>query len=615
MGTTRTKKRPAGKKPAGRPTAERRRELEALRAENESLARQVNDYAGQVAAISESQAVVEFQMDGTIITANENFLNATGYALAEIQGRHHSLFVDDAYRRSAEYKSFWERLGRGEFQAAEYRRRGKNGREVWIQATYNPILDVDGKPFKVIKYATDVTQRKFQSADSTGQIEAISKSQAVIEFNMDGTIITANENFLAVVGYTLPEIQGRHHRLFVDEDLQQSTEYRDFWVRLNRGEFQAAEYRRLGKNGREVWIQATYSPILDQNGVPFKVVKYATDITDRKNNEKQQRLCNEVMTELVASASAGDLGQRGDMSALTGDYATLVAGVNTILASVGQILSRIDQTAKSLATAAEEFTATSSQMSANAENTSAQAATVATASEQVSNNMSVVASAIEELDASIAGIADSASSAAAVGTEAMGVAKSTNATVTKLSEGSAEIGNVVKVITSIAEQTNLLALNATIEAARAGEAGKGFAVVANEVKELAKQTAKATEEIGQKIATIQNNTDGAVQAIGEISSIIGKINDIQTIIASAVEEQAATTSEIGRTTAEATRSTAAISKSVSDVDSLAKETLCGANNSSEGAVELARMAGELEAMLRGFKFSDAVNAKEHAVVS
>ena len=594
--STNTRTKRAGKKTTAAKTAGKR-----VRENLDELRKQNADYLGQIAAINQSQAVIEFQMDGTILTANERFLRVMGYALEEIQGRHHSLFVDEAFKASAEYKQFWERLNRGEFQSAEYKRLGKNGKEVWIQATYTPTFDLDGNPLKVIKYATDVTEQKFRNVDYAGQIAAINKSQAVIEFNMDGTILTANENFLAVVGYSLGEVQGQHHSLFVDDDFRHSTEYRTFWEGLNRGEFQSAEYKRLGKNGKEVWIQATYNPILDIDRRPFKVVKYAIDITERVELEQQQRHCNDIMSELVEAANAGDLSRRGDIARLSGGFAELVTGINSILENVSGVLERTEQTSSNLAIAAEEFKATSGQMRTNAENTADQATIVAAASEEVSKNMEIVASAIEELNVSIEGISESALSAAQVGSEAMKVAEDTNSTVSRLSQSSTEIGNVVKVITSIAEQTNLLALNATIEAARAGEAGKGFAVVANEVKELAKQTATATEEIGQKIATIQNNTEGAVQAIGEIGGIIGNINSIQTTIASAVEEQAATVGEIGRTTTEASHGTGEISRNISSVDTLAKQTLVGSRNGLEGATELAQMAGELGSLLGQFK--------------
>ncbi|MCO4798809.1 MAG: PAS domain S-box protein [Colwelliaceae bacterium] len=240
------------------------------------------DFSGQIDAISKAQAVIEFNMDGTIITANENFLSTVGYSLEEIVGQHHSMFVEPDFKLSFEYKDFWESLNRGEYENKEYKRLGKGGKEVWIQASYNPILDLNGKPFKVVKFATDVTAQKLANADFSGQIEAISKAQAVIEFNMDGTIITANENFLSTLGYSLEEVVGQHHSMFVEPDFKTSVEYKHFWESLNRGEYENKEYKRLGKGGKEVWIQASYNPILDLNGKPFKVVKFATDVTEQK---------------------------------------------------------------------------------------------------------------------------------------------------------------------------------------------------------------------------------------------------------------------------------------------------------------------------------------------
>jgi methyl-accepting chemotaxis protein len=257
--------------------------------------------AGQIAAIGRAQAVIAFEMNGNIVTANENFLKALGYALAEIQGKHHSMFVEQAERNSAAYREFWARLNRGENQSAEYKRIGKGGKEVWILASYNPVLDEKGKPFRVVKFATDVTSQKLSTADLAGQISAIGKSQAVIEFNMDGSIIGANQNFLKTVGYALDEIRGRHHSMFVDPVEREGAAYREFWAALNRGEYQAAEYKRIGKGAKEVWIQASYNPILDLNGKPFKVVKYATDTTA----QVLVRMGNERVRGMMESVAAG----------------------------------------------------------------------------------------------------------------------------------------------------------------------------------------------------------------------------------------------------------------------------------------------------------------------
>ena len=207
--------------------------------------------AGKIAAIDRAQAVIEFNLDGTIITANENFLGTLGYSLAEIQGKHHSMFVAPAERESGDYREFWAKLSRGEFQFGRVQALRQGGKEVWILASYNPILDDTGKPFKVVKFASDVTQRNCTRPNFAGQIEAIGKSQAVIEFNMDGQVLTANENFLDTLGYSLAEIQGKHHSMFMPAEKRDSPDYREFWANLNRGEYQSGEYKRIGKGGKE----------------------------------------------------------------------------------------------------------------------------------------------------------------------------------------------------------------------------------------------------------------------------------------------------------------------------------------------------------------------------
>ncbi|HMA13371.1 MAG: methyl-accepting chemotaxis protein [Bacteroidota bacterium] len=446
---------------------------------------QGGDSAARLAALDRSQAVIEFKPDGTIITANANFLNAMGYMLDEIEGKHHGIFVEPGYRESAEYREFWGRLARGEFQSAQYKRIAKGGREVWVEATYNPLLGRNGKPFKVVKYATDVSAQKAVVADLQGKVEAIARSQAVIEFGLDGTIVTANENFLAVMGYTLDEIKGKHHSLFVEPAHRASAEYKEFWAKLAGGEFRAGQFKRIAKGGREVWIEASYNPVMDLNGRPWKVVKFATDLSGRK--EENRALADEFEN-----------------------------GVKAMVRTVASSAQEMEMTAQSLAAAAEQTNQQSSTVSAASEEL---AASVNEIARQIAESNRIVSNAVTEANRS----------------EQM---------VTDLVAAAQKISEVSQIIADIAAQTNLLALNATIEAARAGEAGKGFAVVASEVKSLANQTARATEEIGGQIRGIQESSEATAAAIRRIGATISQVSEISTSISSAVEEQSSATQEV-----------------------------------------------------------------------
>ncbi|CAN5302206.1 PAS domain-containing methyl-accepting chemotaxis protein [soil metagenome] len=463
------------------------------------------ELASKLDALEKSQAMIEFNLDGSIVTANENFLNAMGYRLDEIQGKHHSMFVDPEFRERAEYREFWDALRRGEFQSREFPRIAKGGRAVWIQASYNPLMDRSGKPYKVVKFATDITAQKLRSADYEGQIAAIQKSQAVIEFNLDGTIITANENFLTTLGYRLDEIQGKHHGMFVEPQVRDSSAYRDFWDSLRRGDYQAAEYKRIGKGGKAIWIQASYNPIRGADGKLAKVVKFATDTT----------------------AQVEDRLRRGEVQ-------------KSIDLDLGEITDAVTSTSERVTSAVS-------------------------ASTQTSSNMQAVASGAEELAASVSEISRQASDALNISLQAVQQANETSAIVSGLAIAAQKIGDVVKLINNIAEQTNLLALNATIEAARAGEAGRGFAVVASEVKSLATQTAKATDEISAQIAEVQGTTTSAVNVIEAITQTISRINEISAAIAASVEEQASVTQSISANMQVAAKGVTDINSNMNDI--------------------------------------------------
>lgn len=561
----------------------------------------MQEMKGELTAIDKSMGTIEFSLDGKILTANDNFLKLLGYTLDEVKGQHHRIFVDPVYRESVDYRRFWEKLGRGEFDAAQYKRIGKGGKEVWIQASYNPIMDANGKPYKVVKFASDITEQKMQNANFEGQLAAINKSMGVIEFTLDGMIINANENFLKLLGYSQDEVRGKHHRIFVDAAYRESPEYREFWAKLGRGEYDAGQYKRIGKGGKECWIQASYNPIMDANGKPFKVVKFATDISEQVKATQALNLAVEQTQAVVGAAKEGDLTQRIPMEGKTGALEALCAGVNSLVQSMLEVLETIKESSDTISTAAKEIAAGNSDLSQR--------------TEEQASSLEETAASMEELTATVKQNADNAKqanqlaiSSSTVATKGGQVVRDSVSTMAQISESSKKIADIISVIDGIAFQTNILALNAAVEAARAGEQGRGFAVVAAEVRNLAQRSANAAKEIKtlitDSVSKVESGTAQVTQAGKTMDEIVESIKRVTDIMA-----------EITAASAEQSSGIEQVNKAITQMDEVTQQNAALVEEAAAAAESMEEQAITMTDVVARFKLSDDPASQKTAVAA
>jgi methyl-accepting chemotaxis protein len=676
------------------------------------------EFEGYFNAIMRSQAVIEFKPDGTILTANDNFLRVFGYSLGEIAGRHHSMFAAPEYAASPDYRSFWDRLNRGEFVSDKFRRISKGGKEVWIQASYNPICDKSGQVVKLVKFATDITaqeelaqtsayksaafeasqvatmvidrdfkvtyankatidlmtkhgeafkilwptfdtskvigsnidmfhknpshQRQMLSDPSRlphrtditvgelkfalevgavfdakrayvgnvlqwvdvtqtrfndGVVQSLKSSQAMIEFHMDGTIVNANSVFCQAMGYSLDEIRGKHHSMFATPDFARSSEYKAFWEKLKNGGSAKDRFCRIGKGNREVWLDATYTAITDASGKAYRVVKFASDVTQNElaiRASEVERVARAAEQANVVNGLAEALGHLADgnltariSQPFPGEYEKLRSDFNEAMGKLQDAMKTIIVNAGGIHSGAGEISQASDDLSRRTEQQAASLEETAAALDEITATVRKTAEGSKQANGVVAATRSDA--------EASGqVVQSTVAAMAEIEKSSKQISQIIGVIDEIAFQTNLLALNAGVEAARAGDAGRGFAVVASEVRALAQRSSEAAKEIKQHISASSQHVETGVELVGEagkaLQKIVIKVNEISGLV-----------SEIAASAQEQSTALAEVNTAINQMDQVTQQNAAMVEQSTAASHSLTQEAEELISLVSRFQ--------------
>ncbi|MEM8926049.1 MAG: PAS domain S-box protein [Actinomycetota bacterium] len=512
------------------------------------------DLEGKMLAVDRGQALIEFDLDGNVLNCNDNFTAAMGYTLDEVKGRHHRNFVAPELAASREYAEFWETLGRGEPISGEFPRYTKSGELVWLGASYNPVLDDDGTPLKVFKIADDITEQRLRGQDLEAKMLAVDRGQALIEFDLDGNVLYCNDNFTAAMGYSLDEIKGTHHRNFVAPELAASREYAEFWETLGRGETVAGEFPRYKKNGELIWLRASYSPVLNDDGTPVKFFKIASDITAERTTRDQVEQIVTRTSEVMSAVAGGDLTQvvEGDFD---GNLDSLQSATNQSIENLGGLVSQLRVSVSSMSNSAAEVAVANQDLSRRTQSQAAALQETATSMAEMTTTVEQNADNAKQASQLAVGAREQAEDGGSVVDQAVEA-------MSAISESSKKIADIIGVIDEIAFQTNLLALNAAVEAARAGDQGRGFAVVASEVRNLAQRSAAAAKEIKSLIQDSLDKVNDGSQLVNqsgdqlsEIVTSVKKVSDIVAEIAAASEEQSGAIAEVNQAVSDMDRGT------------------------------------------------------------
>lgn len=568
-----------------------------------------DELVAKLDVLDKVQNVIEFNPDATVITANKNFLKLFGYTLEEVVGQHNDMFIDDVTKQSEGYRKLWDGLARGESHLIKTKVVARDGSDMWLSVSYNAVTNEAGETVRIIAFVTDITESEKENNENKAVLDAMHRAQAVVEFGLDSTVQDANPNFLKIVGYTKQEAVGLKHKDFVPPEYATTDQYKQNWDKLRRGELVVGKFLRMGKGGRKIWMEATYNPILDLDGKPYKIVKFASDVTaaeteHQKVEEERQRMSDELafaIRELEAHlkrVSAGDLTSRLE-HAFAERYESLRRDFNATV-------DKLQKTMQSVTDASSTIRAGSGEISSAAEDLSHR-------TEQQAASLEETAAALEEITATVKKTASNATHASSIVATAKGAAEEGGIVVERvisamsnIEQSSKQITDIIGVIDEIAFQTNLLALNAGVEAARAGEAGRGFAVVASEVRALAQRSSEASREIKSLIKTSSIHVADGVKLTGESGEALSKIvsqvveiNSLVTEMAQAAQQQSTGIEEVNA--------------AVSQMDQVTQQNAAMVEESTAASRSLVEKTKELMEQVAFFKTGSAVTAARPAV--